>query len=104
MTDNKERNAARAKDEQCIERAQKRLKKAYLRHSSWHGVAGERGVNVQYVWRLAVMGVVPRNPEIRAALFLPRVMPSERKPRARREVVKIGQPGWESVYFKKVRK
>ena len=92
-----------AKDAQCIERAQKALKKAYIRHVSWRGVAQEYGVNQSYIWRLVTNGMVPKNPDIRYRLGLPRVMPSERKPKAKREPVKIGAEGWESVYFKKVK-
>ncbi len=105
MTDNTPKPDALTRDGQVIKRAQRRLKKAYLRHVSWRGVAGECGVNVRYVWALVQMGQVPRNPDIRAAVGLPRVMPSEKRVRARRrEVVKVGQTGWEAVYFKKVGK
>lgn len=104
MTNNNVSDDVRAKDGQVIERAVNRLKKAYLRHVSWRGVAGECGVNVRYVWALVQRGQVPRNPDIRAAIGLPRVLPSERKPKAKRELVKIGAPGWENVYFKKVGK
>jgi hypothetical protein len=104
VTDNTPKNDARAKDEQVIERAQKRLKKAYLRLPSWRMVAQEYGVNVSYIFRLCEYGVVPRNPDIRYRLGLPRVLPSERKPKAKREPVKIGAEGWEKVYFKKVKR
>jgi len=103
MTDNKTQSDARAQDGQVIERAVKRLKKAYLRHASWRGVAGECGVNVRYVWQLVQRGTVARNPDIRLKVGLPRVMPSERKRRPKREPVKLLQPGWEKVYFKKVK-
>lgn len=102
MKDNIVRSDARAEDEQVIERAVKRLKKAYLRHVSWRGVAKERGVNVQYVWSLCQRGVVPRKPEVRAALFLPRVMPSERMRKPKPPFVRIGEPGWEERYFRKL--
>jgi hypothetical protein len=104
VTDNTPRNDARAKDEQIIARAQKRLKKAYLRLPSWRMVAQEYGVNVSYIFRLCEYGMVPRNPDIRFRLGLPRVLPSERKRRPKREPVKIGTEGWEEVYFKKVTK
>ena len=103
MKNNTARSDARAEDEQVIARAVNRLKKAYLRHVSWRGVAKERGVNVQYVWSLCQRGVVPRKPEVRAALFLPRVMPSERTRKPRRAPVKLGAEGWQEVYFKKVK-
>lgn len=106
MTDNKIQADARAKDGQIIERAQNRLKKAHSlkKRGGWRAVAADLDLNVRYVYDLAVKGIVPPNPETRAKLSLPRVMPSERKPRARRERVRIGSEGWERVYFKKVGK
>lgn len=104
MTDNTLPKDALTRDGECIARAQKRLKNIYLRHVSWRGVAQEVGVNVSYIFRLCEYGTVPRNPDIRQRLFLPRVMPSERKPRKRREVVKIWEPGFERVYFRKVKR
>jgi len=104
VTDNTPQNEALTpNDERVIARAQKRLKKAYLRRVSWRGVAQEVGVNVSYIFRLCEYGTVPRNPDIRYKLGLPRVMPSERKRKPRRVPVKVGAPGWEEVYFKKVK-
>ena len=109
MTDNKTLKRPSAVDVPIIERAQERLKKAHLQvlrkgRGGWRAVAKKRGVNVKYVYELATRGVVPPNPDTRRKLGLPRVMPSERKPRARRETVKLGAPGWEAQYFKKVGK
>jgi hypothetical protein len=104
MTNNTLHADALNKDVECIARAQKRLKKAYLRHVSWRGVAGECGVKVRYVWALVQRGTVPKNPDIRAAIYLPRVMPSEKKPRVRHPFVPLGAPGWEEYYFKKVKR
>ena len=107
MTDNTIKKDTKAEDGQIIERAQKRLKNARLKNlrkglkGGWRRIALGFGVNVRYVFDLAVHGVVPPNPDTRRKLGLPRVMPSERKPRKRREVPKIGQLGWEKVYFKK---
>lgn len=103
MTNNTNTQNATAQDDEVIERAQNMLKNIYMRHVSWRAVAVERGVNVRYVWELATRGTVPRNPDVRQAVFLPRVMPSERRRKVKREVVKIGAPGWEAVYFKKVK-
>ncbi len=102
MTDNKNQADARAKDGQVIERAQNRLKKAHSRKKcgGWRAVAADLDLNVRYVYDLAVKGIVPPNPETRRKLGLPRVMPSERKLRAKRERVKLGAPGWMSQYFK----
>ena len=104
MTDNTPQNDALTPNERIIARAVRKLKKAYLRHCAWRGVAQEYGVNVSYIFRLCEYGMVPRNPDIRYKLGLPRVLPSERKPRKKREVVKVGQPGWEAVYFRKVKR
>ena len=104
MTDNTPQNDALTPNERVVARAVRKLKKAYLRHVSWRGVAQEVGVNVSYIFRLCEYGTVPRNPDIRYKLGLPRVMPSERKPRKRREYPKIGQSGWENVYLKKVKR
>ncbi len=106
MTDNKTQDDPRAKDAQVIERVQNPLKKAHSRkkRGGWRAVAADLGLNVRYVYDLAVKGIVPPNPETRRKLGLPRVMPSERKPKAKRETVRIGSEGWERVYFKKVRK
>lgn len=101
MTDNTPQTDALTPNERVIARAVRKLKKAYLRHCAWRGVAQENGVNVSYIFRLCEYGTVPRNPDIRYKLGLPRVMPSERKPRKKREYPKIGQPGWEKAYFKK---
>jgi len=102
MTRNNPKRDALTRDDECIARAQNRLKKAYLRHVSWRGVAAEfGGYNVRYVWALVQRGEVPRAPEIRAALGLPRVMPSERKRRPKPAKVRIGEPGWEAIYFRK---
>ncbi len=106
MTDNKIQADARAKDGQIIERAQNRLKKAHSlkKRGGWRAVAADLDLNVRYVYDLAVKGIVSPNPDTRRKLGLPRVMPSERKPRARRDMVKLGAPGWEAQYFKKVGK
>jgi hypothetical protein len=106
MTDNKILPAVHAEDEQVIEWAQNRLKKAHSRkkRGGWRAVASDLDLNVRYVHELAVDGVVPSDPEKRHKLGLPRVLPSERKPKAKREPVKIGVEGWENVYFKKVKK
>lgn len=106
MTYNKTQADALAKDGQVIERAQNRLKKAHSRkkRGGWRAVASDLGLNVRYVYDLAVKGIVPPNPETRRKLGLPRVMPSERKLRARRVIIKLGAPGWQKVYFKKVGK
>lgn len=103
MTDNSALANVHPKDAQCIERAQKALKKAYLRHVSWRGVAQEYGVNQSYIWRLVERGTVPRNRDIRMRLGLPRILPSEKKIRVKPVLPKVGEYGWEKVYFKPIK-
>lgn len=83
-------------DGEIIERAQKRLEKAYavvLRKGlkgGWRKVAFDLGLkvsDVRYVWELARLGKVPTNPVLRKAFGLPKVMPSER-------VVKVRKSNW----------
>lgn len=89
MKNNNDQTDALRKDGQIIDRAQNRLKKERLsilrkaKKGGWRAVAERRGVNVRYVYELAVRGIAPRNPETRRKLGLPRVMPSERKPKAK---------------------
>lgn len=110
MNNNKAQNAARPEDEQCIRRAQKRLLDAYSRmqlkrgHGGWRAIANARDLNVRYVYELAVKGIVPPNPEMRRKLGLPRVMPSERNRKPKPPFVRIGEPGWEERYFRKLGK
>lgn len=102
MTDNKIHDDARAKDGQVIERAQNRLKKAHSRkkRGGWRAVASDLDLNVRYVYDLAVKGIVPPNPETRRKLGLPRVMPSERKLRARKTAINIWEPGGLDAYLR----
>lgn len=90
----------------CIIRAQKRLNRLY-RHleksGGWRAVAAARGVNVYYVYQLVKHGVVPGNPLIRRTLYLPEVLPSERKTRVPKIKILLGSPGWEKEFFKRMR-
>ena len=103
MTSNKPARDALTRDGEYIVRAQKRLRRAYSRLGTWRRVAGEIGLNVRYVYDLAVRGRVPRSGDKRAALGLPRKMPSERIVRMKAVLPRIGDPGWEMVYFKKIK-
>ena len=105
MTNNKPKKLVKVSvpvvDVERVTRAQNRLISLHRRLGSWRAVALRCGVNVRYPYELALSAVVPSNPEIRFKLFLPRVMPSERKPKAMREAMpKV----WEcpEIYFKKV--
>lgn len=110
MKNNNDQTDALRKDGQIIDRAQNRLKKERLRilrkakKGGWRAVAERRGVNVRYVYELAVRGIVPPNPETRRKLGLPRVMPGERKPKPKPLFVRIGEPGWEERYLRKLRR
>jgi len=41
--------------------------------TTWRGIAARYGVNVRYVFDLAVNGIEPKNPFVRRALDLPRL-------------------------------
>lgn len=98
------------KDQRVITRAQNRVLEIYRekgRPGGWRGVAdflarrvGLPRLNVAYIYDFVSKGKVPSNVQIRAALFLPRVLPSERKPRSAKPVVHIGDPDWERLYFR----
>jgi len=89
MTNNTSLTNANPEDVQILERAQIRLIGLYTRwqkKGGWRKVANYRDLlNVSYVYNFAVNGIVPKNPDIRRKLYLPRVLPSERKPKAKRE-------------------
>jgi len=98
-------------DERVIVRAQNRLLSLYRqlgRPGGWRAVAefcarrvNMKTMNVSYVYLLVAKGRVPSNITIRRALFLPAVLSSERKARSARELVRVGEPGWEGVYMRK---
>ena len=55
---------------------QKRLNREHRsrKHpTTWRGIAVRYGVNVRYVYDLAVHGVEPKNPTVRRALGMPRL-------------------------------
>ena len=95
-------------DRDAVFEAQCKLWQSYNKHDrkgakkSWRAVALKRGVNVKYVYDLVMYNDVPSNKDIRAKLFLPRALPSE-KP-LKRLIPKIGAEGWEEVYFKRLKR
>ena len=98
--------SARCKDMIIIQRAQKRLLRAYRRlgkSRSWRMVAKSLGINHGDISTFINHGHVPRNEHLRLAMGLPRVMPSERKPRTKRIIPLIGTNGWEKFFFKILR-
>lgn len=81
-------------DQYVIVLAQKKLMRLYERQrvGGWRAVMKARKLsNVSYVFDFVTYNIVPANPEIRRKLYLPRVLPSERKPRAKRELPKWGR-------------
>lgn len=89
-------------DAERIARAQKRLNSLHRRLGNWRAVGTRCGVNHKYAYDLALHAVVPSNVEVRLALFLPKVMPSERPAKRVREAMpKV----WERVdlYLRKVK-
>lgn len=97
-------------DERVIVRAQKRILGLYRemgKPGGWRGVArylaqrvGLHVLNVAYVYEFVSLGRVPANVDIRRALFLPKMLPSERKDKLIKTVVHVGQGDWERLYFR----
>jgi hypothetical protein len=69
------------KDALAILKAQKRLLRLKKKFGSWLKVEAEIHINHGHMSALVNHGTVPRSKEFRVALGLPRVLPSERKPR-----------------------
>jgi hypothetical protein len=105
MTNNKRYPVVNPLDVAKVAKAQDGVLRAYRRLGNWRKVGEKYNVYHTYAWDLALHGVVPSNPEVRYKLGLPRVLPSERKAKTRRESIpRIGQGGWEGFYFRKVKK
>jgi len=90
------KKSAIERDEECIGRAQRRLLRAYKRlrkFGGWRAVGAEVGVNHGNVIALVKHGTVRKSVEIRLALGLPAVLPSEREQRkkAKMETMTIEQ-------------
>jgi len=91
------------KDDKYIDKAMKRLLRAYERFGTWRSVGEHLGVNQGIIFALARHGKVPKDAGIRVRLGLPRVMPSERRVRVRRVMPLLGSPCWMCMAFKKVK-
>lgn len=106
MTNNTSLLNAKPEDAQIIERAQIRLIGMYDRYrkkGGWRALAERRGLsNVAYLYNFVVKGIVPPNPATRRKLGLPRILPSERKPKVKRKPM---SKVWESpeLYLRKVK-
>lgn len=105
-------------DVELVAKAQKRVNRLY-RHIRKIGcpdpktgkiVRGWRAVqytqelsNVRIAWAFVFENEIPSDPETRVKLFMPRVLPSERKHNQKRIIPIIGVgEGWEKVFFKKL--
>lgn len=93
MTNNKNVGVVNPLDEQRVRKAQEAVLRAYRRLGNWRKVGEYFGVAHVYAWDLGLHGVVPKNKDIRKALGLPRVLPSER---AVKNVNKVRVPNWRS--------
>ena len=54
---------------------QKEFRRAHRRGKTYRAIAAEHGVNVFYVYDLAVNGIEPKNPVVRNAFGLHRLKP-----------------------------
>ncbi len=90
MKNNKVVEIVNPLDEQRVRKVQEACLRAYRRLGSWRAVGEYFGVAHRYAWDLGMHGVVPSNKDIRKALGLPRVLPSERKPRVKRVDWRVG--------------
>ena len=105
-------------DTPIITKSQRRVLRAYRRIQrvgtlnpktgrlahGWRGVMFELDLpNVRIVWAFVNENLIPSDPETRVKLFLPKVLPSERKHNQRRIMPIIGvSDRWEKVFFKKL--
>jgi len=65
--------------------AQEKVVRVYKRLGNWRAVAEKLGLkNVAIAWAFVKWGEIPKRKDLRCKLFLPRVLPSERKPKAKR--------------------
>jgi hypothetical protein len=75
------------KDASYILKAQKRLLRLKNRLGNWLKVEAEIHVNHGHMSALILHGTVPHSKELRLALGLPSILPSERTPRRPRRVL-----------------
>ena len=99
-----------------IERSQRRVLRAYRRIGKagvmnlkagkivkgWRAIQYSLDLsNVRIAWKFVYENVIPSDPAVRYQLGIPRVLPSERKPRKEKRVVPpIGVGEWQPFYFK----
>jgi hypothetical protein len=90
-------------DDISIQKARTRLLQAYSRLGTWRKVEDELGVDHGIIIALVKHGKVPTETRVRVRLGLPKVMPSERKPRVRKVIPLLGSAEWLGLAFKKIR-
>src|SRR5687767_14061350 len=107
MENNNALETTETRDAEIILRARLKVKdmhERYARKGGWRRVQTRLKLpNVSIAFNFCKNGTVPKNKDHRRALGLPRRLPSERPIRKPRAIVKIGQPGWEQKYFRKVK-
>lgn len=86
MTNNTHTIVVNPLDVERVRKAQSACLRAYKRLGTWRKVGQYFEVPYRYCWELALHGVVPTNKDFRKALGLPKVLPSERKPKVIRDV------------------
>jgi hypothetical protein len=91
------------RDDKCIGIVKRRLLRAHRRLGTWRLVGEELGVNHGNLVTLVQHGRVPRDADLRIRLKLPRVMPSERKPRVKKVIPLLGSECWKCMAFKTIR-
>jgi len=89
-------------DHEVILKARLRVLALYEKLGTWRKVGKSRAIVYTYAYRFVKTGWVPDNKTNRRALFLPKYLPSERRPKPRPRI-HIGDPGWEMIYLKKVK-
>lgn len=95
--------SGKPRDRETVERAQRKALRAFEKLGTWRKVGQAWGVNHGNVVALVKHGKVPQSVELRTALGLPKVMPSERKPRVKKVMPMLGSPCWMCMAFKEVR-
>lgn len=96
-------------DRAVVGRAKRRLDRLYRRLGNWRAVARELGFKrvdstVRYVWAFMTRDVISASVEVRRCLKLPAVLPSEKRHRVHVVGPLMGQPGWEGVYLRPLRR
>jgi len=115
MKNNRVLSVVKPGDELIIVRAQNRILRLYRRlgrNGGWRAVVErlqrrldpDLRLNISHVYNFVYHGKLPPK-KYRKALYLPQLLPSERKPREKKVIPIIGMGhNWESVFFKQPKK